>query len=110
MHITRSKFSSFVAQALEQQIAINNQTSAEAVTLAYTEGLKHGSTKQADPLQSTSLEMENVGYGNSVTATCESILQQTPQQRPVLCLMMAPIMVSHAAHEQLAVNILDPST
>ncbi len=74
MHITRSKYSSLVAQALEQQIAINNLTSAEAVKLPYTEGLKHGSTKQSDPLQSTSLEMENVGYGNSVTATGERIL------------------------------------
>ncbi len=110
MHITRSKFSSLVAQALEQQIAIDNQTSAKAVKLAYTEGLKHGSTKQPDLLQSTSLEMENVGYGNSVTATGESILQQTPQQRPVSCLMMAPIMVSHVAHEQLTANIPDPST
>ncbi len=44
MHITRSKVSSLVAQAFEQQIAIDNQTSAEAVKLAYTEGLKHGST------------------------------------------------------------------
>ncbi len=90
MHITRSKCLSLVAQALEQQIAIDNQSSAEAVKLAYTEGLKHGSTKQSDLLQSTSLEMENVGYGNSVTVTCESILQQTPQQRPVSCLMIAP--------------------
>ncbi len=49
MHMTRSKFSSLVAQALEQQIVIDNQTSAEAVKFAYTEGLKHGSTKQADP-------------------------------------------------------------
>ncbi len=29
IHITRSKFSSLVTQALEKQIAINNQTSAE---------------------------------------------------------------------------------
>ncbi len=49
MHMTRSKFSSLVTQALEQQIAIDNQTSAEAVKFAYTKGLKHGSTKQADP-------------------------------------------------------------
>ncbi len=49
MHMTKSKFSCLVAQALEQQIAIENQTSAEAVKLAYTEGLKHGSTKQTDP-------------------------------------------------------------
>ncbi len=54
--------------------------------------------------------MENVVYGNSVTATDESILQQTPQQRPVSCLTMAPITVSHAAHEQLAANRPDPST
>ncbi len=107
MHITRSKLSSLVVHALEQQIAIDNQTSAEAVKLAYTKGLKHGSTIQSDPLQSTSLEMENVGYGNSVRATAESILQQTPQQRPVSCLTMAPVMVSHAAHEQLAANIPD---
>ncbi len=31
MHMTKSKCSSLVAQALEQQIAIDNQTSAEAV-------------------------------------------------------------------------------
>ncbi len=78
MHITRSKFSGLVALALEQQIAIDNQTSAKAVKLAYTEGLKYGSTKQSDLQQSTSLEMENVGYGNSVKATIESIPQQTP--------------------------------
>ncbi len=110
MYITRSKFSSLVAQALEQQIAIDNQTSAESVKLAYTEGQKHCSTKQSNPLQSTSLEIENVGYGVSVTATSEGILQQTPQQRPVSCLKMAPATVSHAAHEQLAANISDPST
>ncbi len=49
MHITRSKFSSLVDQALEQQIAIDNQISAEAIKFAYTEGLKDSSTKQADP-------------------------------------------------------------
>ncbi len=49
MHMTKSKFSSLVAQALEQQIFIDNQISAEAVKFAYTEELKHGSTKQADP-------------------------------------------------------------
>ncbi len=99
MHITRSKFLSLVTQALEQQITIDNQTSVEAVKLAYAEGLKHGSNKQSDPLQSPSLETKNVGYGNSVTAFGESILQQTRQQRPVTCLVMAPIMVNHTAHE-----------
>ncbi len=74
-----------------------------------TEGLKHGSTKQADPLQSLSLEMEKVDYGNSVTATCESILQQTLLQRPVSFSTKTPITVSHAAHEQFAANIPDTS-
>ncbi len=110
MRITMSKFSNLVTQALEQQFAINNQTSAEAVKFAYKEGLKHGSTKQADPRQSLSLEMEKVDYGNSVTATGESILQQTPLQRHVSCSTTAPITESHAEHEQLAANIPDPST
>ncbi len=110
MHITRSKCLSLVAQALEKQIAIDNQTSAKAVKLAYAEGLKHGSDKQSYPLQSPTLETENVGYRNSVTATGDSILQQTPQQRPVMCLVMASVMVNHTAHEQLAANIPDTST
>ncbi len=97
MHMTKSKFSGLVAQALQQQIA-------------NTEGLKHGSTEQADPRQSLSLEMEKVDYGNSVTATGESILQQTPLQRPVSCSKTAPIMVSYAEREQLAVNIPENST
>ncbi len=105
IHMTRSKCSSLVTQALEQQIAIDNQTSAEAVKFAYTEGLKHGSTKQADPQQ-----MEKFDYRNSVTATRENIPQQTPLQRPVSCSTMAPITVSHAEHEQLAANIPDTST
>ncbi len=88
MHITRSKFSSLITQALEKQIAIHNQISAEAVKLAYAEGLKHCPDKQSYPLQSPPLEMENVGYKNSVTATGDSILQQTPHQRPVTCLAM----------------------
>ncbi len=67
--MTRSKISSLIAQALGQQIAIDNQTSTRAVKFAYTKGLKHGSTKQDDPRQSLSLEMEKVDYGNSVTAT-----------------------------------------
>ncbi len=100
----------YVSQAHEQQIAIDNQTSAEAVKLAYAKGLKYGSNKQSDPLQSPSLETENVGYRNSVTAIGESILQQTPQQRPVMCLAMAPVTVNPTAHEQLAANIPDPST
>ncbi len=73
-------------------------------------GLKHGSNKQSYLLQSPSLETENVGYRNSVTATSDSILQQTPQQRPVMCLAKAPITVNHAAHEQLTANKPDPST
>ncbi len=77
---------------------------------AYTEGLKHGSTKQADPQQSLSLEMEKFDYGNSVTATGESILQQTTLQRPVSFSMMAPVTVSLAEQEQLAANIPDTST
>ncbi len=110
MHITRSKCSSLVTQTLEKQIAIDNQTSAEAVKLAFTEGLKHGFDEQSYPLQSPSLETENDGYRNSVTATGDSILQQTPLQRPVTCLAMAPVMVNHAAHEQLTANIPDAST
>ncbi len=54
--------------------------------------------------------MENVCYGNSVIAIRESILQQTLQQRPLMCIAMALVMVNHAAHEQLAANISDPST
>ncbi len=54
--------------------------------------------------------MEKVDYGNSVTATGEIILQQTPLKRPVSCSMTAPITVSHTAHEQLAANIPDTST
>ncbi len=99
MHMTKSKISSLVEQALEQQIAIDNQTSAEVVKFAYNEGLKHGSTRQADPSQSLSLEMKKVDYGNSVTATCESILQQTLLQTPISCSTMAPITMSNADHE-----------
>ncbi len=105
-----STFSSRVTQALEKQIAIDNQTSAKVVKLAYAEGLKHGLDKQSYPLQSPTLETENVAYRNSVTATSDSILQQTPQQRLVTCLVMAPVMVNNAAHEQLAGNIPDLST
>ncbi len=47
----------YVPQALEQQIAINNQTSADAVKLAFAESLKHSSNKQSNPLF---LETENV--------------------------------------------------
>ncbi len=54
--------------------------------------------------------MEKVDYGNSVTATGESILQQTPLQRPESCSTTAPITVSQAAHEQLAADIPNTST
>ncbi len=52
----------------------------------------------------------HLGYGISVTAIGENILQQTHLQGPVMCLAMAPITVNHATHEQLAVNITDPCT
>ncbi len=54
--------------------------------------------------------MEKFDYGNFVTVIGESILQQTPLQRPVSCSTTAPIMVSHAEHEQLVANIPDTST
>ncbi len=36
MHMTRSKFSSLVAQALKEQIIIDNKASAEAAKLPYS--------------------------------------------------------------------------
>ncbi len=76
MNMTRSKCSSLVAQALKEQIIIDNKASTEAVKLAYAEGLKHGSQKQSYPLQSSSLETKNIRLNqNSVTANGDNRLK-----------------------------------
>ncbi len=52
----RVKFTSLITKALEGHKNLADVTSAEAVKVAFTEGVKHGSERQTQPSYSSPME------------------------------------------------------
>ncbi len=58
--MTRDMFTSIMTKALEDQKNLADATSDEAVKVAFTEGVKHGSERQTQPSHSSPMECESV--------------------------------------------------
>ncbi len=57
--MTRFMFKNIMAKALEDQKNLADVTSAEAVEMTFTKGVKHRSDMQTQPLHSSSMETEH---------------------------------------------------
>ncbi len=54
----RAMFTSIMSKALEDQKNLADATCAEAVKVAFTEGIKHGSERQTQPIHSSPMELK----------------------------------------------------
>ncbi len=57
--MTRTMFKSIMAKALEEQKVLADETSTQVAKVAFTEGVKQGSQRQAHPNHSSSVETES---------------------------------------------------
>ncbi len=60
--MTRDMLKDIVANALEDQERLSDDTSAEAIKAVFTEVMKKGSELQVQPLHSSSIEQDVVHY------------------------------------------------
>ncbi len=70
-------------------------TSAEAIKVAFTKGVKHGSEMQTQPLHSSSMETETV-HQSPITHSKEYGLNAVHLLKPMMGDTMAPSEVSNA--------------
>ncbi len=102
--MTRVMFKNIMAKALEDQKNLADVTSVEAIKVAFTKGVKHGSEMQIQPLHSSSMETETV-HQSSITPSEEYGLNAVHLLKPMMGNAMAPSVVNNAIPVQQAVSI-----
>ncbi len=100
----RSKFKDIMAKALEYQKNLADATIAEAIKVAFTKGVKHGSVIQTQLLHRSTIETETV-HQNPIASSYEYGLNAIHQLRLVTSIAMTPSVVNKAIPVQQAVNI-----
>ncbi len=76
-------FTSLMTKYLEHQKNLADATSAQAVKVAFTKGVKHRSERQIQPIHSSPMELENVRQiQNHITTHCEYGLNSVHLLRP----------------------------
>ncbi len=91
--MTRVMFKNIMTKALEDQKSLADATSTEAIKVAFTEGVKHGSDMQAQTLHSSSMEPETLRQ-NPIKPSVGYELNAVNLLRPATC--NAPSVVNNA--------------
>ncbi len=106
--MTRVIFKSIMTKALEDQKNLADATSAQAVKVAITKGIKHGSELQTQPLHSTTIEPETVRHiveQSPIMPFEENGLNAVHKLRPGICNAIGPSVVNLATPVQSAAKL-----
>ncbi len=95
--MNRAMFTSLMAKALEDHTNLANATNGEAVKVAFTEGVKHGSERETQPIHSSPMEMASVhSYQNPIATSGEYGLNAVHLLRPETGSTTGTLMVNNA--------------
>ncbi len=90
-----------MAKALEEQKVLADETRTQVYKIAFTEGVKQGSQRQALSNHSSSVERESARLTQSSVMTNSDFgLQQIHQLRPETSAATVPFTVNHAVPAQ----------